>query len=351
MKALFHDIYISRIAAILPENILELSSLASEYGETEVSKIMRTTGIKRVHYVSQHITSSDLCEQLAKKLFSENASLHNEIDGLIFVSQTPDHRLPQTSIILQSKLGLSTDTVCFDLPLGCSGYVYGLFQAAMLLQSGACKKVLILAGDTTTKMLNKKDRTVTMVFGDAASATILEKGKTSAGFIIRSDGSGAKDLIVPAGGYRLPASVATKQLQKFEGDIYRSQEDLFMDGMQILNFSLRAVPSIVKDSLEQMQWRQDDVNSFILHQANEFMVSYLRKKMKLTEEKVPIAVENYGNTGPSSIPLTLSDKFSNNNGHLKKILMCGFGVGLSWATCCADLSETIIEKPIIYQPA
>lgn len=351
MKVLLPHIHIAHIASILPENVLELSTFSAEYGVDEVNKIIRTTGIRRVHYVSDNVTSSDLCAQLSQKILADNDTLRQAIDGLIFVSQTPDYRLPQTSHILQHKLGLSTETVCFDLPLGCSGYIYGLFQAALLIYAGACNKVLVLAGDTTTRMLSKKDRTVSMVFGDAASFTVVEKGDKACGFIIRSDGSGATDLIIPAGAFRIPSCEATRQLREFEGRIFRSQEDLFMDGMQILNFSLRVVPPIIHDSLELMQWTTDEVATFVLHQANEFMVNYLRKKMKLPEYKVPVAVENYGNTGPASIPLTLCDKFARNNNHLKKTVMCGFGVGLSWATCCTDLSDTIIDPPIIYQPA
>jgi 3-oxoacyl-[acyl-carrier-protein] synthase-3 len=351
MKALFNNIHITRIATILPENILELASFAAEYGEAEVNKIMRTTGIKRIHYVASHVTSSDLCEQLAKKILSENETLRHEIEGLVFVSQTPDYRLPQTSNILQHKLGLTTETVCFDMPLGCSGYIYGLFQAALLIEAGACKKVMVLAGDTTTKMLSKKDRTVTMVFGDAASVTLVEKGNKPAGFIIRSDGAGAGDLIVPAGGYRIPSCEATRQMQEYEGNIFRSQEDLFMDGMQILNFSLRVVPTVISDTLELMSWQEGEIDCFVLHQANEFMVNYLRKKMKLSAEKVPVAVEDYGNTGPASIPLTLCHHFGHNSATPRKTMMCGFGVGLSWGTCCTDLSETQIDKPVIYQPA
>jgi 3-oxoacyl-[acyl-carrier-protein] synthase III len=218
----------------------------------------------------------------------------------------------------------------------------------MLIQSSACKKVLLLAGDTTSRMINKKDRTVSMVFGDAASATIIEKGKNKMGCIIYSDGSGAKDLIVPAGAFRIPANNDTAEEKEFEGKIFRSQNDLFMDGMQIMSFSLLRVPPLIKESVEMMNWEVDNVDQYLFHQANDFMVGYLRKKLKLPETKVPMAVTEYGNTGPSSIPLTISDKFYSKELNLHRVIMCGFGVGLSWGSICTNLNQTNIYKPYIF---
>lgn len=351
MKVKFDNINIETIATILPENELDLKSFIGVYGENEVQKIIKTTGIEKIRYVSKNTTSSDLCEQLGHYLFESQNINKEAIDGLVFVSQTRDHILPQTSNILQSKLGLSLNVVCFDLPLGCSGYIYGIFQAALLIHAGACQKVLVFAGDTTTRMLNPKDRTVSMVFGDAASATIVSKGSHSLGCVIHSDGSGAKDLLVPAGGFRLPSSPSTAQEIWDENKICRSQNDLFMDGMQILNFSLTQVPGIIQNSYALMNWNANDVQQYIFHQANYFMVNYLRKKLKLEESKVPIAVKEYGNTGPASIPLTLSDKFNETlSKSLENVIFCGFGVGLSWGTICTNLSSTKILKPIIYKP-
>lgn len=345
MKTIINNIAITHIASILPENSIELNSLAKEYGENEVNKIIKTTGIERVRVVERNTTSSDLCAQLALHLFDQDSTIREKIDGLVFVSQTRDHILPQTSNILQHKLGLSKDTICFDLPLGCSGYIYGLFQASLLIQSGSCSNVLVLAGDTTSKIINKKDRTVSMVFGDAGTATIVSKGSDSIGCIIHSDGGGAKDLIIPAGGFRYPYSEASSLVKEFDEKIYRSDNDLFMDGMQILNFSATNVPKIINESLALMDWSNENISHYIFHQANDFMVGYLRRKMKLEESKVPIAVKEYGNTGPASIPLTISDKFFDSKA-LHKTILCGFGVGLSWGAFCVDLSATIVQKPI-----
>jgi len=174
MKSTFNNIHISKIAAALPSDLYDLHDLKDLYGESDVNKIIKTTGISKVRLAKRGLTASDMCEYAAKYLFDNDVN-KDAIDGLLFVSQTRDHILPQTSNILQDKLGLATNTYCLDLPLGCSGYVYGLFQASLLVNSGACTKVLLLAGDTTSQMINDEDRALRMVFGDAGTATIVEK--------------------------------------------------------------------------------------------------------------------------------------------------------------------------------
>jgi 3-oxoacyl-[acyl-carrier-protein] synthase-3 len=345
MKTLLTNIKISSIAAILPKDSVDLTSYIQDYGENEVNKIIRTTGINKIRKVKHNITASDLCEELCNHLFDNVKGYKDNIDGLIFVSQTRDYILPQTSNVLQAKLNLPNTTVCFDIPLGCSGYIHGLLQASLLVQSNSCKKVLVLAGDTTTRMLSAKDRTVSMVFGDAATATIVETGSQTAGCLIYSDGSGAKDLLVSAGGFRNPYSEETSIMKDKGDNIFRSENDLHMDGMQVFNFSISKVPPLINESLINMNWTDNDVSHYFFHQANEFMVKYLRKKLNNQSEKSPICVKEYGNTGPASIPLTITALFHEKN-TINNAVMCGFGVGLSWGSFSINLSDTIIFKPI-----
>lgn len=348
MKVLFKNVHISHMAAAVPANILNLKDFTGIYGEAEVKKIIASTGISNVRIATNGITTSDLCEAAFRNILGNSTLDPKSIEAIVFVSQTPDHRLPQTSIILQDKLGLSRETACFDIPLGCSGYIYGLFQASMLISAGL-KKVLLMAGDTSTHIINSRDRSVSMVFGDGGTATVIEAEEGELHISVRSDGSGSDKLIVPAGGCRIPYSPETARVNEVEPGVFRSNNDLYMDGMAIMNFAISEVPALIYETLKAIDWKLEEVGCFALHQANAFMLNYLRKKMKLPFEKVPISVDGYGNTGPASIPLMLCDKsvdlaLAN---QLEKVVLCGFGVGLSWGTACTNLTTTKFYKPIL----
>jgi 3-oxoacyl-[acyl-carrier-protein] synthase-3 len=346
MKVFINNIKITAITSWLPENNLEMRSLGSAYGETEVTNIIKTTGIERSRIADITDTSSDMCFRAAIHLLEKEQIDKREIDGLIFVSQTPDYILPATSVCLQDRLKLSTDTVCLDIHYGCSGYIYGVFQAALWIQSKACKNVLVLAGDTTSRMIHPKDKSLKMVFGDCGTVTLVTKGVYSMGISIHSDGSGFDRLIVPAGGFRKPVDETTSQIMYDEDNNGRTDENLFMDGMSIFNFAITNVHKDINALIEDMEWKKEDVGLFALHQANDFMVNYIRKKLKVATEKVPANVRNYGNTGPASIPLLLSDVCSASAFNLEKIIMSGFGVGLSWGSIACNMSETKFYEPV-----
>lgn len=348
LETVFKNICIVGVATVVPEKVLKLDSLSSVYGEEEVRKIIATTGVKEVRITDDSTTASDLCYQSAEHLIEQMDIVKDEIDGLVFVSQTNDYCLPQTSNVLQSRLGLNENVFCLDIRLGCSGYVVGLFQASLLINSGACKNVLVLAGDTTSKLINPKDKSLRMVFGDAGSATYVTRGIDDIGFKIHNKGSGFSELIVPAGGFRKPVSNLTaNEIMDQDGNV-RSENDLYMNGTEIFNFAINKVPKLVDDLLEKARWSKTEVDLFLFHQANNFMVEYLRRKLKIISEKVPLGVETYGNTGPCSIPLLLSH-ISDKPITKDKVLMCGFGVGLSWAGCYTNLSKTKFFKTIDYK--
>lgn len=323
-----------------------MTDLATEYGKTEVANIIKATGVERVRIADKTDCSSDMCLNAAEQLIQAEGIDRSDIDGLVFVSQTTDWILPATSISLQDRLGLSKDTVCIDIHYGCSGYIYGIFQAATWISTGACKNVLVLAGDTTSQMINPKDKSLRMVFGDCGTATIVGQGISEMGFHIQSDGSGSDRLIVPAGGFRLPISEVTSKLQWDEDKNGRTQNDLFMDGMAIFNFAITKVHKNINELISMMEWNKEDVGMFALHQANEFMVNYVRKKLKIDASVAPTNCRDFGNTGPATIPLLLSDVCSSSEYNLKKTVMCGFGVGLSWGSIAADLSETKFYEPL-----
>lgn len=351
MKVTIPGIKISAIGTCVPSNLILLDSFKEKYGFEDIERVSKTTGIFSIRETSSDITTSDLCVKAAKNLITNLKINPDEIDGIVFVSQTGDFKIPQTSHLIQDRLGLKPDTICFDLPIGCNGYIYGLFQASLLIQSHACNKVLVLAGDTNSKIINEKDRSVKLVFGDGGSATLIERNDKSEDmfFSIYSDGSGFKDLIIPAGGCRSPRSDNSKIVKEDKDGNIRSENDLYMDGMAIFNFAINKVPSIINETLDKVGWNKDDVDLFALHQANKFMIDYLRKKTKVLAEKMPVMIDGFGNTGSASIPILLSELYSNNIAvNCKKVILCGFGVGLSWGTIACDLSNTYITKPDIY---
>lgn len=347
MKTVIDNVCIKTVNSWLPETRVELTSFNPLYGEVEVASIIKATGVERIRVADSDMTSSDMCLRSADALFEQEGFDRSLIDGLVFVSQTTDWILPATSISLQDRLGLSKDTVCVDIHYGCSGYIYGLFQAASWISCGACENVLVLAGDTTSRMINEHDKSLRMVFGDCGTATIVSKGNKPMGFHIQSDGSGSDRLIVPAGGFRLPISEETSVLEWDEDKNGRTQNDLFMDGMAIFNFAITKVHKNINTLIEDMGWQKEDVGFYGLHQANEFMVNYVRKKLKVAEELAPVNVKDYGNTGPATLPLLLSDLCSGeHNYNITKSIMSGFGVGLSWGSVATDLSQTHFYSPI-----
>lgn len=347
MKVILNNVQLKAVSSWLPENRLEMSDLGSVYGDTEVASIIKATGVERVRIADKDMCSSDMCQKAAEVLIEKEGIDKAEIDGLVFVSQTTDWILPATSIALQDRLGLSKDTVCIDIHYGCSGFIYGMFQAALWVTTGACKNVLVLSGDTTSRMMNENDKSLRMVFGDCGTAALISVGSTSMGFNIQSDGSGADRLIVPAGGFRTPITEETSKLVWDEDKNGRTQNDLFMDGMAIFNFAITKVHKNINTLIDIMKWQKEDVGFFALHQANEFMVNYVRKKLKVDASIAPTNCKDYGNTGPATIPFLLSDICSlQNNYNLSKVIMCGFGVGLSWGSVAADLSETHFYEPI-----
>jgi 3-oxoacyl-[acyl-carrier-protein] synthase-3 len=345
---IINNVEIHSVSSYLPESIFSMHSLIGEYPEKEIEQIIKATGIEEVRIANKNVTSLDLCIRAANEVLNDFDM--DKIDGVVYVSQTRDFILPLSSFIIQDKLGLKKSTICYDIPLGCSGYVYGLFQAAILINSGFCNNVIVLAGDTTSRIINKQDKAVKMVFGDAGSATIVKKGNTSMAFSFYSDGSGFDKLIIPSGGFRKPQSDETNKVLIDDDGNGRSENDLFMDGLSIFNFAIKDVPNHINSLLERLELDKQSVDIYAFHQANELIVNYIAKKLKVDKSKVPCNVKYYGNTGPSSIPLLFSDLYGNridlDRNTLSNVLLCGFGVGLSIASALINLNNTIFYKPI-----
>ncbi|MFA4943151.1 MAG: ketoacyl-ACP synthase III [Lentisphaeria bacterium] len=350
MKQAFANFQVRALAAALPAQRQELLALAPEFNMApeELARILATTGIRTVRVAPPEVCASDLCAAAANQIFAATGLSGGDCDALVFVSQTGDYRLPATACLLQHRLGLGRDAATFDLNSGCTGFIHALFQAGLLLAAGAARRVLVCAGDTTTRLIHPQDKSVRLIFGDAGAAALVESAAADsapAGFTLHADGAGAKQLIIPAGGCRQPATAATAQATPDDSGNLRSPQHLFMDGMEIMNFTLREVPPLVGEALAQAGWSAAETELFLLHQANKFILDCLRKKMRLPPEKVPVLMGETGNTGPASIPLALC-QLQPPPGQRRKVLLCGFGVGLTWGAATLDLGASQILPPI-----
>lgn len=327
------NIGIKAIEYVLPDKVLSNEELAEIYYEWSAEKIFAKTGIAKRHIVSEEESATDLAEQAARKIFESGIISPEEIDFIIFATQSPDYKLPTSACILQNKLGISKNAGAYDFNLGCSAYIYGLAMAKSFINTRIAKNILLLTAETYTKYIHPLDRSTRTIFGDAGAATLIcDDGHSIGEFDLGTDGSGKNALIIPAGGAKLPASNETSKVQNDNGSI-RSQENLFMDGTEVFNFTIDVVPKSINNILEKHEVLLEEIDLFVFHQANKFMLDFLRKKIKIPKEKFYINIEDIGNTVSATIPIAL--KRAENEGRLKKgdkVLITGFGVGLSWGS-------------------
>lgn len=333
------------ISATVPSNVIDNYKFTNHFSPEEVKEVVDKIGVKERRFVDPDTCASDLCFKAADRLLEELAVDRSEIDVLVFVSQTPDYKMPATSGILQHRLRLTSKTITFDINQGCAGFIYGLSIGYAFLQQSGIRKVLLLDGETRSKVYSPKDRKTAFIFGDAGAAALLERreGFGKSYFSLNSDGSRADLIKINAGGYRYPSSVET--LEEKVVDEYgnmRSAEQGYMNGPDVFNFLIREVPKDVKNLFKFTGDAIDSLDYYVFHQANDYMNSYLIKKLKLDPRKVPSSIEKYGNTSSVSIPLTivsgLKDKLAGNN----RLLLSGFGVGLSWATSILNVNDCFI---------
>ena len=328
---------IRAIASHLPEIAVTNDQLAGEWGsEWPAAKILAKTGIAVRYQAADGECASDLAVKAALKLIENGACTAGEIDFLLLCTQTPDYILPPTACLLQDRLGLKTSCGALDINLGCSGFLYGLAMAKSLVASSTCRNVLLITADTYTKLVNRRDRSVRTLFGDGAAATLISAVDVDCEpigpFVFGTDGKGARHLMVPAGGMRTPITPEAVVEKDVEGGNRRSASNLFMNGAEIFNFTLRAVPEAVREILAKSGMTMQDVDYFVFHQASKVMLDHLRAKLGIPENKFCLDLENGGNTVSTTIPLALERAKA--SGRVKvgdRVMLVGFGVGLSWA--------------------
>jgi len=327
---------ITAIAHYLPESIVSTEQLAAEFPDWSVEKIEEKTGIHARHIAAPEQCSSDLACEAAAQLFDSRACRPSEVDFILLCTQSPDYFLPTTACILQHRLGIPVTAGALDFNLGCSGYIYGLSLAKGLIETEQARCVLLLTAETYSKFLHPQDKSVRTIFGDAAAATLVRAvdhpGRPPIGpFVFGTDGSGAKNLIVPTGAARQPRTVESGIAVADESGNWRSQDDLYMNGAEIFAFTMREVPKCAQELLTRAGMTAGDVDLFVFHQANRFMLEHLRKKMRIPEEKFLLAFSECGNTVSSTIPIALSE--AQKQGRIKPgsvVALVGFGVGYSW---------------------
>jgi 3-oxoacyl-[acyl-carrier-protein] synthase-3 len=329
------------IATHLPQQVLSNEDLAVDFPEWSAAKIFEKTGIRERRIAASDETAGDLAAIAAAKLFNRTGVEPRSVDFLILCTQASDYVLPTTACVLQDRLGLPTSAGALDINLGCSGFVYGLSLAVGLIASGAAQRVLLLTADTYSKYIGERDKSVRTLFGDGAAATLIEGSTPDKGrigpFVFGTDGSGSEALIVPAGGFRTPRSPATAQEREDSSGNVRSGDHLYMHGGDVMSFSLREVPRAVRALCDKDQCSLEDYDFFVFHQANKFMLDAIQKKLSLAAEKVPRRYEDIGNTVSSTIPFVLERLLPEACLQPKRLMLVGFGVGLSWAAASIKL--------------
>ena len=331
-------VFIKAINYYLPNEVLTNAQIANKFPEWSAEKVAQKVGISERHIAAENETAADMAYMAAERLFEEFPDDRECVDFILLCSQSVDYKLPSSSCVLQGRLGLKSSCGAFDFNLGCSGYEYGLAVAKSLVVSGVAHEVLLLTAETYSKYIHPNDKGNTTIFGDGATATLIASdGFALIGdFVLGTDGLGADNLILKTGGARFPNRSGRFTLD--ENGAFRWDDYLYMNGGAIFNFTAAIVPTMVNELLHKEKIGFDDIDLWVFHQANKYMINYLRKLMSIDEKKFFVCMEKTGNTVSSTIPIALVE--AKKAGRLKgTALLAGFGVGLSWGATILRLGE------------
>lgn len=322
-------------ATCVPPRVVDNMEYGKDFGADEVRKVVAMAGVQYRHVVEPGVTTSDLCYEAATRLLDRLGWERDSVTGLILVTQTPDYFLPSSSCVIHKWLGLADHCATFDVGLGCSGYPYGLYLAATMLRAGGHRRILVLVGETPTRFQSPDEHATTLLFADAGSATALEYDESAPGgaFCMLTDGSGYDGLIVPGGGFRnlLPENPRDRFL--------------YMDGPGIFNFTIKRVPPLIRDTLALAGKQIGDVDRYLFHQSNRFIMKHLMKKCGLPEDRVPIVIDRFGNTGGASVTLALTHSWPDGARAPAHVMAIGYGVGLSWGSA---LLQVAADVPLLH---
>lgn len=335
----FNNIGITAMSACVPKKVQKNSELSGLIAKDELENLITTIGIKEKRVTDPEVCASDLCYYAANKLFDSANIPRDSIDVLIFMSQDGDYKIPATAPSLQHRLGLPKTTASFDINLSCSGFIYALSTAFAYVSQEGINRVLLLDGETFSKLISMKDKSNAPLYGDAGTATIIEKGEFgNSCFSLNSDGSGVNVLKIDSGGARNRTTIESLAEVEVEDGNFRSPHQLYMDGMEVFNFAMMSVPKDIKNLLTFAGKELSDLDLIVFHQANKFMTDYFVKRLKFDTLKVPYSLDRFGNTSSASIPLTIISEISEMS--RKNVVLSGFGAGLSWGSALLDLSAS-----------
>lgn len=344
----FNNVGISAMSACVPKNVIDNYKYDLDiWLEDEVRKVVDKVGVKERRFANENTCASDLCFAAAEKLIADNGVDRNSIDLVVFLSQTPDYRMPATSILLQDRLGLSMSTMAFDISLGCSGFISALSIVYAMMQNNGFRKALLLDGETRSKVYSRKDRREAFIFGDAGVAALIERDEKfgESHFSINSDGSRGNLIMIKGGGYRHMSSVDTlkEKIVDEYGNI-RSDEQGYMNGADVFNFVIVEVPKDIKRLIAASNEDLQAMDFYVFHQANAFINNHIAKKLKLDSDRIPWTIQKFGNTSSVSIPLTIVSELKNKMDGKKKLMMSAFGVGMAWATAIVSFEDCRISE-------
>lgn len=343
----FSGVGIKAMAAAVPSNRIDNYAYTQYFPADEVKEVVDKIGVYERRFADENTCSSDLCFAAAEKLFADNSIDRSEIDLLVFISQTPDYRMPATSVILQHRLGLQNSTIAFDINLGCSAFIYGMAVVYSMMEKTNLRKALLLDGETRSKVYSPKDRRTAFLFGDGGVAALIERNEKfgESFFSLNSDGSRENLIKINAGGYRIPSSPETlKEKVVDEYGNIRNEEQGYMNGGDVFTFVNREVPTDIRRMLEYTGRDKDSFDYIIFHQANNFINTHLAKKLKLDVKKIPSTIEKYGNTSSVSVPLTIVSELKDKMQGEKELLLSAFGVGMTWATAIVKFVDLKISN-------
>ncbi len=347
-KLTFHGVGIKALSACVPPDVVYNKDLGYLIPEEEIDKVINNIGIEQRRIAAGDVTASDLCFKAAERLMADNDIDPASIDVLLFMSQTADYRIPATSCLLQHRLGLPCETMCFDISLGCSGYLFALSTAYAYASMEGINRVLLLDGETFSKIVNRRDKVDWPLYGDAGTATLVEKGDYGdSTFMFYTDGGGADALKIHAGMRNPITPQSCVEREQEEGNI-RSDLEVFMDGMDVFNFAISKVPKSIKTLLKETDKAIDDVDYLVFHQANRFMMDFFVKKLKVDASRVPSCIDRYGNTSSASVPLTIASELAGQLDGKHSMIMSAFGAGLSWGSALLTMNGCKVSPVFDY---
>ena len=344
----YKNVGITALSACVPKQVIDNYRYDLDlWPEEEVRKVVDKVGVMERRFVDDKTCASDLCFAAAERLIADNNIDRSEIDLLVFLSQTPDYRMPATSILLQDRLGLPMSTMAFDVSLGCSGFINALSIVYAMMQNQGFHKALLLNGETRSKVYSRKDRREAFIFGDAGAAALIERDEKfgESHFSLNSDGSRGNLIMIPAGGYRNMSSDETlKEKVVDEYGNIRTDENGYMNGADVFNFVIVEVPKDIKRLMAAAGEDIHQTDYYVFHQANAFINNHIAKKLKIDKERIPWTIQKYGNTSSVSVPLTIVSELKDKMHGKKKLLLSAFGVGMAWATAIVPFVDCSISE-------